>query len=83
MQNNLATTTAPAAQAAALPSEGYVRLSQIIAPRGVIPIGRTRWYAGIEAGHFPAPKKLGSASLWEVSAIREVIRRIEAGELAA
>ncbi len=67
--------------APALPTEGYVRLAQIIKPKGVIPVGRTRWYRGIEAGEFPPPKKIGTVSLWGVSEIRDVIRRIAEGEL--
>ncbi len=65
-----------------LPSKGFVRLSQIIRPNGCIPVGRTRWYSGIKAHEFPPPRKVGNASLWAVSEIREVIRRIAAGELS-
>ena len=49
-----------------LPSEGYCRITQIIKPGGVLPVGRTRWYAGIASGEFPPPTKVGSASLWPV-----------------
>ena len=83
MQKYLPPTEPPALPATVLPTEGYVRLHQIIKPTGVIPVGRTRWYAGIAGGEFPPPKKIGNASLWEVSAIRDVIRRIADGELKA
>lgn len=81
--NKLTLPHPPNTPPASIPAEGYVRLHQIIKPNGVIPVGRTRWYAGIVDGEFPPPKKIGNASLWEVSAIRDVIRRIADGELKA
>lgn len=42
-----------------LPRTGLVRLSQILAPRGPIPVGRSTWWAGINAGRYPRPLKLG------------------------
>lgn len=64
----------------ALPSEGFVRIGQIIKPSGVLPLGRTRWYQGIASGEFPRPKKIGSASLWEVQDIRELLSAVASGK---
>ena len=47
-----------------IPTTGYLRLSQIIGDRktspptpGLIPVGRSTWYAGIRDGRFPEPYK--------------------------
>jgi len=70
-----------------LPETGFLKLSQIINVRDkradskppttpLIPVGRTRWYAGIKTGEFPAPVKLGNMSLWRVEDIRRLIERM-------
>lgn len=64
-----------------LPATGFLRLSQIIGnPKanppvpGVIPIGRSSWWAGVRAGRFPAPVKLGPrTTAWRVEDIRKLI----------
>jgi hypothetical protein len=38
---------------------GFVRLSEILAPKGPIPVSRSTWWAGVKTGRFPAPVKLG------------------------
>lgn len=38
---------------------GFLRLKQIIAPDGPIPVCRSTWWAGVKAGRFPQPVKLG------------------------
>ncbi len=56
---------------APLPSEGYARLPQVLA---VIPVSKSTWWAGIKAGKFPAPVKLGPrTTAWRVSEIRALI----------
>jgi len=62
-----------------LPQEGFVRLPQVLA---VIPISRTQFLQGIKEGRFPAPVKLGiRTSAWRVDDIRNLINKINAGEL--
>ncbi|MGN6146519.1 MAG: helix-turn-helix transcriptional regulator [Mesorhizobium sp.] len=39
--------------------EGFLRLSQIIAPRGPLPISRSTWFLWVKAGRAPAPIRLG------------------------
>lgn len=61
-----------------LPATGLIRIERIIGnpKRGIeplIPIGRTAWYAGIAAGRYPQPVKLGRASAWRVEEIRKLI----------
>lgn len=62
-----------------LPSEGFVRLQQVLS---VIPVGRTTWFNGVKDGRFPRPVKVMgcSCSLWRVCDIRELISQIEGGE---
>ncbi len=38
---------------------GFLRLKQIIAPHGPIPVSRSTWWAGVKAGRFPKAVKLG------------------------
>lgn len=40
-----------------LPQTGFLRLSQVLQ---FVPIGKTRWYAGLKSGEFPQPIALGS-----------------------
>jgi predicted DNA-binding transcriptional regulator AlpA len=41
------------------PSGGLVRLAEILAPAGPIPVGKSTWWAGVRSGRFPQPLKLG------------------------
>lgn len=42
-----------------------------------MPVSRTEWYAGIKAGRYPPPIKLGSRlSVWKVQDIRALIAAI-------
>jgi prophage regulatory protein len=48
-----------------------LRLPQVLA---VFPISKTSWYAGIAAGKFPKPIKLGSrTSAWKSEDIRVLV----------
>ena len=44
---------------ATLPETGFVRLPNIIAPNGPIPVSKSTWWNGIRSGRFPRPVKLG------------------------
>lgn len=61
--------------AAPLPAEGFVRLHQIIAPHGPIPVHRSTWLAGVRTGRFPKPVKFfgPGISAWKVEDIRRLI----------
>ncbi len=53
------------------PKTGFVRLSQILAPNGPIPVSKSSWWAGVKEGRFPKPTKLGPrTTVWRVRDIR-------------
>jgi predicted DNA-binding transcriptional regulator AlpA len=55
------------------PCEGFVRLSQILAPMGPIPVSKSTWWAGVKDGRFPKPTKLGpKTTVWRAQDIREL-----------
>lgn len=57
-----------------LPETGFVRLPSVIAPSGPIPVSKSTWWAGIKAGRFPKPVKLGPRiTAWRVEDIRALI----------
>ena len=61
-----------------LPATGFVRLPAIVAPRGVFPVSKSTWWAGIAAGRYPRPVKLSErTSAWRVDDIRTLIARVE------
>ncbi|MGM0743562.1 MAG: helix-turn-helix transcriptional regulator [Pseudomonadota bacterium] len=36
-----------------------LRITEIIAPNGPVPVGRSTWWEGVKSGRFPQPIKLG------------------------
>jgi prophage regulatory protein len=61
-----------------LPVVGFVRLRDILGPRGPIPVGKSTWWAGIKTGHFPQPLKLSPrVTVWRVEDIHALITRSE------
>lgn len=64
-----------------LPETGFVRLPIILGnPKAnppvppIIPIGRSAWWAGVKAGRFPQPIKLGPrTTCWRAEDIRQLI----------
>jgi prophage regulatory protein len=49
---------------------GYVRLADILSPRGPLPIGKSTWWAGVKAGRYPAAVKLGPRiTAWRIEDI--------------
>ena len=72
------------AESAGLPSEGFVRISQIIGDKkkgivGVFPVSRASWYEGIKAGKYPSALKIGDSrtSAWRVADIRALIEKFD------
>ena len=56
------------------PDEGFVRLSSILAPTGLLPISRSSWWAGVASGRYPKSVKLGPRiTAWRVEDIRALI----------
>ncbi|MBQ4853747.1 AlpA family phage regulatory protein [Rhodanobacter sp. B2A1Ga4] len=68
-----------------LPETGYLRLSQIVgkpatdnspAIPAIYPVCKSTWWAGVKAGRYPQPVKLGTRiTAWRVEQIRELIER--------
>ena len=53
------------------PDTGLVRLSQILAPAGPIPVSKSTWWQGVKDGRFHQPHKLGPrTTVWKVEDIR-------------
>ncbi len=53
------------------PETGFVRLKQILAPYGPIPVSKSTWWAGVRDGRFPTPTKLGKGiTVWRAEDIR-------------
>lgn len=40
-------------------SKRLLRITEIIAPGGPIPVGKSTWWEGVKSGRFPQPIKLG------------------------
>ena len=61
-----------------LPETGFIRLKNIIAPNGPIPVSKSTWWAGVKSKRFPQPIKLGpKITAWRVEDIRALIERPE------
>lgn len=62
-----------------LPSEGFLRLNQIVGSKttpAIIPISKSSWWAGVKEGRFPQPIKLGKrTTVWRISDIRLLIEK--------
>jgi prophage regulatory protein len=58
-----------------LPETGFVRLANLLAPAGPIPVSKSTWWSGVKTGRFPKPIKLGPRiTAWRVEDIRALIR---------
>ncbi len=58
------------------PKTGFLRLPRIIAPDGPIPVSKSTWWAGIKAGRYPKPVKLGPRiTAWRAEDIRALIEK--------
>ena len=56
------------------PETGLLRLKQILAPNGPIPVSKSTWWAGVKDGRFPKPMKLGArVTVWRVEDIQALI----------
>jgi prophage regulatory protein len=68
-------------RATTLPSEGYVRLTQIVGDKNatppipaIIPVSASSWWNGVKSGRYPKPVKLGPrTTAWRISDIRALI----------
>lgn len=57
-----------------IPSGRLLRLREVLAPNGPIPVSRSTWWAGVKAGRFPEPVKLGPrTTAWKSSDIERLV----------
>lgn len=67
-----------------LENTGFIRISEILAPKGPIPVCKSTWWSGVKSGRFPRPVKLGPrTTAWRVEdilALIEAYRPIEGGK---
>jgi predicted DNA-binding transcriptional regulator AlpA len=53
------------------PKEGYVRLNNILAPRGPLPVGKTTLWQWVRDGKFPRPVKLSTrVTAWKAEDVQ-------------
>jgi len=65
------------------PETGFVRVSQILAPRGPIPVSKSTWWQGVKDGRYPPSYKLGPrTTVWKVEDIRALFETIEPTRLS-
>jgi predicted DNA-binding transcriptional regulator AlpA len=51
-----------------------MRLAEILAPAGPVPVSRSTWWAGVRAGIYPQPMKLGPRiTAWRAEDIHRLI----------
>lgn len=70
--------------AVSIPETGYVRLTQILGnPKadppivGVIPVGKSCWWAGVKSGRYPKPVKISErCTAWRAEDIHALIKKI-------
>jgi prophage regulatory protein len=59
------------------PRTGLVRLQQILAPAGPIPVSKSTWWQGVKDGRFPKPLKLGPrTTVWKAEDVRALFEGI-------
>ena len=57
-----------------VPQTGFLRVKQILAPNGPIPVSKSTWWAGVKDGRFPQPMKLGKrVTVWRAEDIHALI----------
>ena len=60
-----------------IPQVGFIRLPQVLK---IIPVSKSTWWAGVKAGRFPKPVKLGPRmTAWRVSSVMALIESIGGG----
>lgn len=61
------------------PKTGLVRVNQIIAPYGPIPVSASTWWEGVRTGRFPESIKISKrVTAWRAEDIRALYERMEA-----
>jgi predicted DNA-binding transcriptional regulator AlpA len=51
-----------------------LRITDIIAPHGPVPVGKSTWWEGVRQGRFPQPIKLGPRiTVWRLEDIEDFL----------
>lgn len=59
-----------------LSPHALVRLKDILAPQGPIPVSKSTWWAGVKSGRFPKPIKLGPRiTAWRAEDIARILEQ--------
>lgn len=67
-------------QASTLPETGFLRLPEVLK---LYPVSRSTWWAGVRAGRFPQPVKIGErCTAWRAEDIRELIESAASAKAA-
>lgn len=65
-------------QEPSIPQTGFIRLPQVLE---LIPVSKSTWWSGIQAGRYPKGCKLSPrTTAWRVEDIRQLIAEFEEGE---
>jgi len=67
-----------------LPETGFVKLFQIIGNKkseppipAIIPVSKSTWWAGVKAGRYPQPVKIGArCTAWKVEDVRAFVESV-------
>jgi predicted DNA-binding transcriptional regulator AlpA len=72
----------PPREAPLFPMTGFVRVKQILAPLGPLPISRSGFWAGVKAGRYPKPRKLSArVTVWLAEDIHALVSKISNDEV--
>lgn len=64
-----------------LPATGFLRLPEVLK---LYPVSRSTWWAGVRAGRYPQPVKIGErCTAWRAEDIRALIESAASAKAAA
>lgn len=64
-----------------LPETGFLRLPEVLK---LYPVSRSTWWAGVRAGRYPQPVKIGErCTAWRAEDIRDLIESAASAKVAA
>ena len=81
------TVARKARERVAMEHQGYYKISDIVRTPGsgtetLLPICRSTWLNGVDAGKFPRPVKLLGRNVWRKEQIHQLMDEIGAGKLS-
>nr|WP_323748752.1 AlpA family phage regulatory protein [Chelatococcus asaccharovorans] len=68
-------TADPQTRQTEMPRTGLVRLKQILAPGGPLPLSKSTFWAKVKTGEFPQPVRLGGTTALRAEEIWELINK--------